>query len=90
MPAKGNPGDKNFHHVENSPGFHQIGELTVGSSFYRFVWSAGGGACEGRGGTRGLICHRWPPTRSTEKVVRITLGFIATVYLGQIIDSHLI
>lgn len=35
MPAKGNPGDKLFHHVDYSPGFHEGGELVVGSSFYR-------------------------------------------------------
>lgn len=37
VPAKGNPGDKLFHHVDYSPGFHQHGELIVGSSFYRYV-----------------------------------------------------
>lgn len=36
MPAKGNPGDKLFHHVGYSPGFHENGELIVGSSFYRW------------------------------------------------------
>lgn len=35
VPAKGNPGDKLFHHVDYSPGFHENGELIVGSSFYR-------------------------------------------------------
>lgn len=35
VPAKGNPGDKLFHHVDYSPGFHQSGEFVVGSSFYR-------------------------------------------------------
>eukprot|EP00904_Undaria_pinnatifida_P013908 jgi/Undpi1/9648/HiC_scaffold_27.g12104.m1 len=47
MPAKGNPGDKNFHHVENSPGFHQAGELSVGSSFYRTMPRRGGGGLRG-------------------------------------------
>lgn len=36
VPAKGNPGDKLFHHVDYSPGFHQNGELIVGSSFSRY------------------------------------------------------
>ncbi|CAM9723698.1 unnamed protein product, partial [Scytosiphon promiscuus] len=35
VPAKGNPGDKLFHHVDYSPGFHEGGELVVGSSFFR-------------------------------------------------------
>ncbi|CAN0324145.1 unnamed protein product, partial [Pylaiella littoralis] len=43
VPAKGNPGDKLFHHVDYSPGFHQRGELIVGSSFYRTMPRRGGG-----------------------------------------------
>ncbi|CAM9325588.1 unnamed protein product [Ectocarpus sp. 8 AP-2014] len=35
VPAKANPGDKLFHHVDYSPGYHKTGEIIVGSSFYR-------------------------------------------------------
>ncbi|CAM9619794.1 unnamed protein product [Ascophyllum nodosum] len=35
IPANGNPGDKPYRHVAHSTGFHEVGELIVGSSFFR-------------------------------------------------------
>ena len=75
MPAKGNPGDKNFHHVENSPGFHQAGELSVGSSFYRSVPYVIQAAFVREGGDAVVPFRQlWPPL-STQRVAAVILFF---------------
>ncbi|CAM9170656.1 unnamed protein product, partial [Discosporangium mesarthrocarpum] len=38
VPALANPGDKLYHHVEYSPGYHKAGGTIVGSTFCRQGW----------------------------------------------------